>query len=183
MWRYLESRRESGIRPPVWTQAPPDTSVICRPYCAAVCAPLSAGEGDGNGIEADDTIKVPEIGRSDAPPGSYGSRRDKPIVRRDALPGCGELGPDTGVRTSGEQAEGQRGKRDQDRLDEGLTAGPVLRCGSVHAVEQLRGRDGGDPDLFVGSQLLFQAPAHLCHGASWRQAPDGALKVDENGGV
>ena len=85
-----------------------------------------AGEGDGHDVKADDTVKVPEIGCSDAPPGGYGGRRDEPVVCPDILAGCGEFGPDAGVRTSGEEAEGQRGKRGQDRLDEGLTAGAVL---------------------------------------------------------
>jgi hypothetical protein len=35
----------------------------------------------------------------------------------------------------------------------------VLQGGAVHAVQQLGGRDGGDPDFFVRSQLLFEAPA------------------------
>jgi hypothetical protein len=34
---------------------------------AGAGARLSAGEGDGKGIEAGDTVKVPEIGRPDAP--------------------------------------------------------------------------------------------------------------------
>jgi hypothetical protein len=55
-----------------------------------------------------------------------------------------------GARTSGEEAEGQRGKRGQDRLDESLTACPVLGGGAVHTVQQLGGRDGGNPDLLVG---------------------------------
>jgi len=149
----------------------------------AVSATLLAGEGDGQDVKAGDTVKVPEIGCSDAPSGSYGGRRDEPVVCPDVLAGSGESGPDAGVRTSGKQAEGQRGKRDQDRLDEGLTPGPVLRGGAVHAVQQLGGRDGGDPDLLVRPQLIFQARAHLGHGASRRQAPDRAFKVDENGGV
>ena len=101
----------------------------------AVSATLLAGEGDGQDVKAGDTVKVPEIGCSDAPSGSYGGRRDEPVVCPDVLAGSGESGPDAGVRTSGKQAEGQRGKRDQDRLDEGLTPGPVLRGGAVHAVQ------------------------------------------------
>ena len=149
----------------------------------AVSATLLGSEGDGQDVKAGDAVKVPEIGCSDAPSGGYGGGRDEPVVRPDVLSGRGEPGPDAGVRTSGEKAEGQRGKRGQDRLDEGLTAGPVLRGGAVRAVQQFGGRDGGDSDLLVGPQLLFQAPAHLGHGASRRQAPDGAFQVDEDGGV
>jgi hypothetical protein len=67
---------------------------------AAVGAPLSAGEGDGQGVEAGDTVKVPEVGCSDAPSGSYGRRRDEPVVRPDVLAGGGESGPDAGVRAA-----------------------------------------------------------------------------------
>jgi hypothetical protein len=126
---------------------------------------------------------VPEISCSNAPSGSYGGRRDEPVVRPDVLPGGGEFGPDAGVRTSGEEAEGQRGKGGQGGLDKGLTAGLVLGGGAVHAVQQFGGRDGGDPDLFIRPQLLFQALAYLGHVASRRQAPDGAFKLDEDGGV
>ena len=90
----------------------------------AVSAMPLAGEGDGQDVKAGDTVKAPEIGCSNAPSGSYGSRRDEPVMRPDVLSGRGEPGPDAGVRTSGEKAEGQRGERVQDRLDEGLTAGP-----------------------------------------------------------
>ena len=104
-------------------------------------------------------------------------------MRPDVLAGRGEVSPDAGVRASGEEAEWQRRERGQDCLDEGLTAGPVLRGGAVHAMQQLRGRDGGDPDFLVWAWLLFQAPTHLGHGALRRQAPDSAFKVDEDGGV
>ena len=144
---------------------------------------MLTSEGDGQDVEAVDTVKMPAIGCPDAPSGSYGGRRDEPVVRPDVLAGGGESGPDAGVCTSSEKVEGKRGERVQDRLDEGLTADPVLRGGAVHAVQQLGGRDGGDPDLVVRSQLLFQAPAHLGHSASRRQAADGAFKVDEDGGI
>jgi hypothetical protein len=94
-----------------------------------------AGQGDGQDVEAGDTVKVPEIGCSDAPSGRYGGRRDEPVVRPDVLAGRGESGPDAGVRTSGEEVEGERGKRGQDRLDEGLTASPVLWGGAVYAMQ------------------------------------------------
>ena len=67
------------------------------------------------------------------------------------------------MRASGEKLEGQRRERGQDCLDEGLPAGPVLGDRAVHAVQQLRGGDGGDPGFFVRAELLFQAPAHLGH--------------------
>jgi hypothetical protein len=124
-----------------------------------------------------------EIGCSDPPSGSYGGRRHEPVVCPDVLAGRGESGPDAGVRTSGKEPEGQRGERGQDRLDEGLAASPVLRGGAVHTMQQLGGRDGGDPDLLIRPQLLFQARAHLGHGAGRIQAPDGAFKVDKDGGV
>ena len=104
-----------------------------------------AGAGDGQDVKAGDTVKVPEIGCFNAPSGSYGSRRDEPVMRPDVLSGRGEPGPDAGVRTSGDKAEGQRGKRVQDRLDEGLTAGPAPGGSPVHAVQQLGGRDAAIP--------------------------------------
>lgn len=144
---------------------------------------MLAGEGDGKDVKAGYSAEVPEIGCSDAPAGSYGGRRDEPVVCPDVLAGNGESGPDAGVRTSGEEAEGQRGKRGQDRFDEGLPAGPVLWGGAVHAVQELGSSDGGDPDLLIKSQLFCQARAHLGHGVSRRQAPDGAFQLDEDGGV
>jgi len=147
---------------------------------AAVSAPVLAGEGDGQDVKAGDTVEVPQIGCSDAPSGSYGGRSDDPVVCPDVLAGSDESGPDAGVRTSGEQAEGQRGESGQDSLDEGLTARPVLRGSAVYSVQQLGGGDGGDPDLLVRPQLLLQARAHLRHGACRRQAPDGAFKLDED---
>jgi hypothetical protein len=148
-----------------------------------VGALLSASEGDSQDIEAGDTVKVPEIGCSDAPPGAYGGRRDEPVMCPDVLAGSSKSGPDAGMRASAEEVEGQRRKRGQDCLDEGFTAGPVFGGGPVHAVQQFRSGDGGDSDFFVRPQLLFQAPAHLGHGASRRQPPDGAFEVDEDGGV
>jgi hypothetical protein len=99
------------------------------------------------------------------------------------VPGSGEVGPDAGVRASGQEVEGQRRKRGYDRLDEGLTAGPVLRGRPVHAMQQLRGRNCGDADLLIRPQLSFQSPAHLGHGFCRWQGPDSALKVDEDRGV
>lgn len=54
-------------------------------------------------------------------------------MRTDILARGGEPGPDTGVRTSGHQAERQRGKRGQDCLDEGFSAGLMLRGRAVDA--------------------------------------------------
>jgi hypothetical protein len=87
------------------------------------------------------------------------------------------------VRASGQEVEGQRRQCGYDRLDEGLTAGLVLWGRPVHAVQQLRGRNCGDADILIRPQLPFQSLAHLGHCGCWRQEPDGALKVDENGGV
>lgn len=154
-----------------------------RRSSAAASAPLSPGEGHAHDVQAGDTVKVPEVGCPDTPSGSYGGRRDEPVMRPHILAGCGELGPDAGVRASSEQPERKRGKRGQHRLDEGLTAGPVLRSGAVHAMEQLRGRDRSDPYLLIGLQLIFQPPAYLAHGTSRRQAADGAFQVDEDGSV
>jgi hypothetical protein len=144
---------------------------------------LLAGEGNAQDVEADDTVKVPQIGCSDAPSSGYGCRRDEPVVRPDVLAGCGELGPDPGVCTGGEKAEGERGERGQGRFDEGLTAGAVLRTCPVYAVQQFRGGDGGDPDLLIRPELYFQAPAYLGHRVFWPPAPYSAFKFDENGGV
>jgi hypothetical protein len=144
---------------------------------------LSAGEGNGEGVEADDTVKVPEIGCSDAPSGSNGSRRNEAVMRSDVLAGRGEVSPDAGVCASGEEAEWQQRERGQNCLDEGLTACSVLRSGAMHAMQQLRGRDGGDPDLLVWAKMLFEAPAHFGHGVLRRQAADGAFKFDKDGGV
>jgi hypothetical protein len=148
-----------------------------------VVTPPSASEGYSQYVEADDTVEVPEIGCADTPSGTYGGRRDDPVVCPDVLASRRQPGPDAGVRASGEKLEGQRRERGQDRLDEGLPAGPVLRGGAMHAVQQLGGSYGGDPDFFVRPELLFQAPARFGHGVSWRQAPDGALEVDEDSGV
>ena len=112
--------------------------------------PLSVGEGDGQDVQADDTVEVPEVCCPDTPSGSNGGRRDDPVMRPHLLAGSGQSGPDAGVRASSQQAEGQRGKRGQHRLDEGLPAGPVLGSGAVHAMQQLGGRDGGDPYLLIG---------------------------------
>ena len=43
---------------------------------AAASGPLLTGEGDGQDVEAGDAVKVPEIGCSDTPSGSYCGRRD-----------------------------------------------------------------------------------------------------------
>jgi hypothetical protein len=141
------------------------------------------GERDRQDVKALDTLKVPGIGCSYAPSCGDGDRGDEPMVRPDVLAGGGEFGPDAGVRTSGQQAERQRGKRDQHSLDEGLTTGSVLRRRAVDAMQQLRGCNGGYADLLVRAQLLFQLSAYLGHGGRALQAPDGSFKVDEDGGV
>jgi hypothetical protein len=142
-----------------------------------------AGEEDGQDVEANYTVKVPEIGRADPPSSSYGGRCDDPVVRPDVLPRSGEFSPDARVRTSGQELKRQRRKRSYDRLDEGLTASPVLGPRAMHAMQQFRGSNRCDADLLVGAQLFFQPPAHLGHRVCRRQEPDGALKVDEDGGV
>jgi hypothetical protein len=150
---------------------------------AGMVTPPSASEGDSQNVEAGDTVKVAEIGCTDTPPGAYGGRRDDPVVCPDVLACRRQSGPDAGVRASSEKLEGQRRERGQDCLDKSLAAAPVLGGGAVHAVQQLGGGDGGDTDFFVWPELLFQAPAHLGYRASRRQAPDGALEIDEDGGV
>jgi hypothetical protein len=142
-----------------------------------------AGEGDSQDVKAEDAVKVPEIGRPDTPSGSNGRRSHNPVVRPDVLPAGGKFSPDAGVRASGQELKSQRRKCSYDRLDKGLTPGTVLGTRAMHAVQQLRGRNCGDADLLVGAQLSRKPPAHLGHGASRRQAPDGALEVDEHGGV
>ena len=112
--------------------------------------PPSASEGDSQYVEADDAVKVPEIGCPDTPPGADGGRCDDPVVCPDVLARRRQPGPDAGMRASGEKLEGQRRERGQNCLDEGLPASPVFRGGTVHAVQELGGGDGGDPDLLIG---------------------------------
>jgi hypothetical protein len=150
---------------------------------AGVVTPPSASEGDSQYVEADDAVKVPEIRCADTPPGADGGRGDDPVVCPDVLACRRQPGPDAGMRASGEQFERQRRERGQDGLNEGLPAASVLGGGAVHTMQQFRGGDGGDPDFFVRPELLFQAPARLGHGVSRLQSPDGALEVDEDGGV
>jgi hypothetical protein len=142
-----------------------------------------ADEGDRQDVKTRYTVKVPEIGCPDTPSGSNGGGCDDPVVRSDVLPSSGKLSPDTGMRASGQKLERQRRKRSYDRLDECLTAGPVLLGRAMHAMQQLRGRNCGDADLLVTTQLFGQPIAHLSHGASRRQAPDGALEINKDGGV
>jgi len=143
----------------------------------------SVRQRDSHDVKAGDAVEVTGVGCSDAPSGSHSGRRDEPVVRSDVLAASGELSPYSGMRAGGKEAERQRGERGQDRFDEGPTTGPVLRGRAVHAVQQFRRRDGGYPDLLIGAELLFQPHAHLGHGSCSRQTPDGAFKVDKDGGV
>jgi hypothetical protein len=106
-------------------------------FGAAVIAVLLAGEGDAEDVKPGDTVKVTAISCPDAPSGRNGGRSDDPVVRPDVLRGSGEVGPDAGVRSSGQEVEGQRRKRGNDCLDEGLTTGAVLAGRPVHAIQQL----------------------------------------------
>jgi hypothetical protein len=142
-----------------------------------------ADEGDRQDVKTGYTVKVPEIGRPDTPSGSNSGGCDDPVVRSDVLPGSGKLSPDTGMRASGQKLKRQRRKRSYDRLDEGLSAGTVLVGRSMHAMQQLRGRNCGDANLLVTTQLFRQPIAHLSHGTSRWQTSDGALEVNEDGGV
>jgi len=81
---------------------------MAKRSCAAVTALLLAGKGDGDDIKPRDTVEVPAISRPDAPSGRNGSRSDDPVVRPDVLPGSSEVGPDAGVRASGQEVEGQQ---------------------------------------------------------------------------
>jgi hypothetical protein len=147
-----------------------------------VSATLLAGEDNGQDVKARDTVKVPDIGCSNAPSGSCGSRGDEPVVCADVCPAAASPAQ---MRRAHEWREGreQRANAARTRLDEGLTPDPVLGGSPVYAMQQLRGRDGGDPDLFVGPQLLLQGPTHFGHGVSRRQVAYGAFKLDEDGGV
>jgi hypothetical protein len=148
------------------------------------CDPLTLfGEGDAEEVKTHDAVEVPDVGCSNPPPGGDGGRGDEPIVRADILPRSGELGPDAGVRTSGEQAERQRGERGQDCLDECFPAGAVFGGRTVHTMQQLGRRDGSYRDFFGLTQLLFQPLAYLGHSRGGRQAPYGAFKVDKDGGI
>jgi hypothetical protein len=150
---------------------------------AAVTAQALAGKGDGHNVEASDAVKMPEIGCPNAPSGSNGRRGDEPVVRPDVLAGCDQVRPEAGVHASGEEAERQWRERSEDCLDERFTLASVLRGCAVHAVQQLGGGDGGEPDLLIRPQLLLQPRAHRGHGASRGQSPDRAFEVDEDGGV
>jgi glucoamylase len=50
-------------------------------------------------------------------------------------------------------------------------------------MQQLRGRNGRDPHLFIRPQLLLQASTHLGHGVFGGQAAYGALKLAGNAGA
>jgi hypothetical protein len=100
---------------------------------AGVVTPPSASEGDSQYVEADDTVEAPEIGRADTPSGANRGRGDDPVVCPDVLARRRQPGPDAGMRASGENLEGQRRERAQDRFDEGLPAGLVPGGGAVHA--------------------------------------------------
>lgn len=103
-----------------------------------------AGEGNGQDVEADDPVKVPEIGCSGAPSGRYGGRRDEPVGRSDVVAGGGESGPDAGVRTSGEKAGRQRGNASRAALMKASRRSRPSGGGAVHIVQQAGSRDGGD---------------------------------------
>jgi hypothetical protein len=105
-----------------------------RPNCVPASFAASAscrgqyarfGKGEGQDVEAVDTVEVPHVGFPDAPPGGDGRRSEEPVVRTDILARGGKLGPDAGVRTSSEQAERQRWKRGQDCLDNRFAASAV----------------------------------------------------------
>jgi hypothetical protein len=63
-----------------------------------------------------------------------------------------------------EQVEGKRWKGCKYALDERFASSTVLVCGSVHTVQQLRGRDCGDSDILILLQLRLQALSNLSHG-------------------
>ncbi len=62
--------------------------------------------------------------------------------------------PHASVRAGDEQFEGYGRERGEHGLNE-FAADTVLRAGPVHAVQQLRGGDCGDPDLLGRSELSF----------------------------
>jgi len=94
-----------------------------------------------------------------------------------------ELRPEPSMRASTGEIESQRRESGEHRFDESFTPRSVLRGGPVHAMEQLRSCDCGDPNLFAGSELALEPSAHLGHGTTMRAASKRPLEVDEDGRV
>jgi hypothetical protein len=75
---------------------------------------LSASEGDVQDVKANDAVKVPGIGCSDLPSGTYGGSGDEPVVCPDVLAGSREFSPDArmrpGVSTRASPESGNQGE-------------------------------------------------------------------------
>ena len=82
-------------------------------------------------------------------------------MRADVGAGPCKLGPEPGMSARAEQIERERGKGDEDSLDERLPARKMLRIRAVNAVEELRGGDRGYPNLLVLTQLACEPGADL----------------------
>src|SRR6266536_1589787 len=137
--------------------------------------PTSVRHVDDHNVQARDAVEVPDVGCSDAPSSGDGGGRDEPVVSPYVYPRQGQPCPKPRVCARCQQIEGERRKRGQDPLDEGFPACAVLRRCPLHSMQQFRRRNGSDPYLFGGPELLFQALADLVHRARCGQAADAAL--------
>lgn len=83
----------------------------------------------------------------------------------------------------GEQVERQWWECIKDAFDKCFPAGSVLGGRTVYAVQEFGCGDGGYAGLFGRAELLGQPGGDLGHRAVMGETADGALQLDEDGGV
>ncbi len=144
---------------------------------------LSSHQADRDHIESANPFEMAEVGRSDRPARGDRSRSHETVVGTDINP-CGhELRPEPGVRAGAAQIKRQWREGDKNRFDEGFPPSTVLRCGSMHTVQQFRRSDRRDPNLLSRAEPTFEPAGDLGQGALCRTTAKSSLELDENGGV
>jgi hypothetical protein len=117
----------------------------------------SAGEADGDDVEAGDSVEVADIGGGDFPVGSDRGGGHDPVVGPDIVSGDSQFEPQAGMGVGGKQVERQWRECVEDAFDERFPAGSVFGGRAVYAVQELGCGDGGYAGLVGRAELLGQA--------------------------
>jgi hypothetical protein len=131
-------------------------------------------------IQSGDAVEVTDVGGSDPPSGGQGSGSDEPVMGSDFDAGRGKARPESGVDPRNEQVEGKCRERGEDGLHKCFALSAMLIRGTMHTVQELGGRDGGDAHLLSLAQPSFKTLCHRLHGPRDGEPTHGALELDED---
>jgi hypothetical protein len=151
---------------------------------SAPAAPLPLlGEVRDDDLQACDTLEVTNVGGRDTPTAGDRSGGDQAVMRTDVATRRHQLSPQARVCPGAEQVEREGRKRQEHRFNKRVPSGAMLGTCTMHAMQQLRCRDGRDTDVLVITDFASKARPDLGHGPVSGKAAQLALKLNEDRSV